>query len=113
MEGGHIVQVGTASQIVRNPAGPYVADFVAHVNPMIVLTAEDAMVSIMGASLETPLASAVSRDTPLRRVMETLQRRGGEVLVSEKGHIVGRVGPAEVVAALVRERASTNGQTTA
>ena len=113
MEGGHIVQVGTASEIVRNPSGDYVADFVAHVNPMNVLTAEDAMVSMQGASLETPLASAVSRETPLRRVMETLQRRGGEVLVSDKGHVVGRVGASEVVAALVRERASTNGEAAA
>ncbi len=41
MEGGRIIQVGTSSQIVSAPATPYVADFVAHMNPMGVLTAGD------------------------------------------------------------------------
>ena len=33
MEGGRIVQTGTGTQIVRNPADDYVAEFVRHVNP--------------------------------------------------------------------------------
>ena len=40
MEGGRIVQVGTAQDIVLRPADDYVADFVAHMNPLNVLTAE-------------------------------------------------------------------------
>ncbi len=110
MEGGHIVQVGTASEIVRNPSGPYVAEFVAHVNPMNVLTAQDAMASMDGVSMDTPIASAVQPDTPLRRVMEMLRSRGGEVLISDRGRVVGRVGPRDVVTALLRGRSSGDGE---
>lgn len=110
MEGGHIVQVGTVSEIVRKPSGPYVAEFVAHVNPMNVLTAQDAMASMEGVSMDTPIASAVQPDTPLRRVMEMLRSRGGEVLISDRGRVVGRVGPRDVVTALLRGRASGDGE---
>ena len=41
MEGGRIVQVGTSSEIVSDPATTYVADFVAHMNPLGVLSAAD------------------------------------------------------------------------
>jgi glycine betaine/proline transport system ATP-binding protein len=33
MEGGRIVQCGTAREIIANPVSEYVADFVAHMNP--------------------------------------------------------------------------------
>lgn len=39
MQGGRIVQVGTAQQITLNPASDYVADFVAHMNPLKTLRA--------------------------------------------------------------------------
>jgi len=38
LEGGRIVQSGTAQDIVLNPADEYVAEFVRHMNPMTVLT---------------------------------------------------------------------------
>jgi len=37
MEGGRIVQTGTAEDIVLRPANDYVAQFVAHLNPLTVL----------------------------------------------------------------------------
>ena len=37
LEGGRIVQTGTARQIVETPADEYVAEFVRHVNPRTVL----------------------------------------------------------------------------
>ena len=43
MEGGRIVQVGVAEDIVLKPATPYVAEFVAHMNPMHVLSAAAVM----------------------------------------------------------------------
>ena len=43
MEGGRIVQVGGAEDIVLKPATPYVAEFVAHMNPMHVLSAAAVM----------------------------------------------------------------------
>lgn len=43
MEGGRIVQYGTPEDIVLNPVNQYVADFVAHMNPLNVLTAQAIM----------------------------------------------------------------------
>src|SRR6478736_7102364 len=43
MEGGRIIQCGTPQEIVRAPADQYVADFVQHMNPISMLTAQDVM----------------------------------------------------------------------
>lgn len=43
MEGGRIVQCGTPQEILLQPADQYVADFVAHMNPLGVLRAGDIM----------------------------------------------------------------------
>jgi glycine betaine/proline transport system ATP-binding protein len=61
MESGRIVQYGQPEEIVLAPASEYVADFVAHMNPLNVLR---------GASLMTPLAE--------------LARRGDDVLLDPK-----------------------------
>lgn len=66
MEGGRIVQIGTARQIIANPVNDYVADFVAHMNPLAVLTVED--VAQPGEAVGTPLP----RNLPLRAVMDHL-----------------------------------------
>ncbi len=49
MEGGRIVQCGTPRDIFTTPANDYVADFVAHMNPLGVLTARDVMGPAGGA----------------------------------------------------------------
>jgi len=48
MQGGRIVQTGTPEQIALTPANAYVADFVAHMNPVTVLR---------GGSVMTPVAA--------------------------------------------------------
>ena len=48
MEGGRIVQIGTPQEILKNPANDYVADFVAHMNPLSALNAFDAMHKVSG-----------------------------------------------------------------
>jgi glycine betaine/proline transport system ATP-binding protein len=44
MEAGRIVQYGPPQEIVLNPANDYVRDFVAHMNPLNVLRAQEIMV---------------------------------------------------------------------
>ncbi len=66
MEGGRIVQLGTAREIIANPVDEYVADFVAHMNPLGVLTAEDL------AEAGAAEGAALAPDTPVREVMERL-----------------------------------------
>jgi glycine betaine/proline transport system ATP-binding protein len=63
MEGGRIVQCGTPEEIVLTPATPYVAEFVAHINPLSVLRS---------GSLMTPLSS-------LRRDGDTVSDEGGRM----------------------------------
>ncbi|ETD85469.1 choline ABC transporter ATP-binding protein [Rhodobacter capsulatus] len=67
MEGGRLVQMGTAREIIANPVDEYVAEFVAHMNPLGVLTAED--MAEPGAAEGTPIAP----ETPVIKVMELLK----------------------------------------
>lgn len=69
MEGGRIVQCGTAREIIADPADDYVADFVAHMNPLGVLTAGD--VAEPGAAPEG--VPEVAADAPVRAAMEALR----------------------------------------
>jgi glycine betaine/proline transport system ATP-binding protein len=63
LEGGRIVQSGTAQDIVLDPADEYVAEFVRHMNPMTVLTG--AMIMRPRAELR-PTAGGVWLDAAQR-----------------------------------------------
>ncbi|PYF10262.1 glycine betaine/proline transport system ATP-binding protein [Rhodobacter viridis] len=67
MEGGRLVQMGTAREIIANPVDDYVAEFVAHMNPLGVLTAED--MAEAGPAEGTPIVP----ETPVIKVMELLK----------------------------------------
>ncbi len=98
MEGGRIVQCGTARQIYSAPASGYVADFVAHMNPLGVLVARDVMID--GAA---PGAPQVGADTSVREVMERLKQ--AEVLaVTEAGASIGRITRESVLSRLLDPR---------
>lgn len=84
MEGGRIVQCGTAREIIAAPVDDYVADFVAHMNPLGVLSAAD--VALPGAAalgLLAPSAPVFAPDTPVRDVMEALRHHPAVGLASE------------------------------
>ncbi|MGB8812173.1 MAG: ATP-binding cassette domain-containing protein, partial [Paracoccaceae bacterium] len=99
MEGGRIVQCGTAREIIANPVSEYVADFVAHMNPLSVLTAQDVMVpGPSGSSI------AVTTDTPVRRVMEMMRDGAGEIAVTEAGKACGTIRAADVMGRLINPR---------
>ncbi len=84
MEGGRIVQHGTPRDIFTDPANAYVADFVANMNPLGVLTARDAMEPGGGATV-----GEVSPDTPLAEMMERIE--DGPLSVVEDGRQLGQV----------------------
>ncbi|SMR83203.1 glycine betaine/proline transport system ATP-binding protein [Aliiroseovarius halocynthiae] len=98
MEGGRIVQCGTPRDIFTNPVNEYVADFVAHMNPLGVLTARDVMES--GAS-----AAPVSVDIAdqVDAVMKALAGQT-EISVMQDGQSVGRITPDAVMARLLDPR---------
>jgi glycine betaine/proline transport system ATP-binding protein len=78
MEAGRIVQYGEPEDIVLNPSNEYVADFVAHMNPLNVLT---------GTSLMTPAASIARHDGRIlldrnQRIVMTLGADGAPAAVT-------------------------------
>ncbi|MEV8466824.1 choline ABC transporter ATP-binding protein [Fluviibacterium sp. DFM31] len=91
MEGGRIVQCGTPRDIFSDPASDYVADFVAHMNPLGVLTARD----VMGPAAGTD-APRIDPETTVADVMEQLSD-DGQMLVEEDGKIIGAVTAQTVV----------------
>jgi glycine betaine/proline transport system ATP-binding protein len=97
MEGGRIVQIGTAREIIANPASDYVAEFVAHMNPLGVLTAADVMEVGMGSGPK------VDADTPVKTVMAALVDTP-ELTVTRNGAPIGRIRAASLMAKLINPR---------
>jgi glycine betaine/proline transport system ATP-binding protein len=100
MDGGRIVQCGTAREIIANPVSDYVADFVAHMNPLGVLTARDVMVA--GTTSATV---SVDVDTPVKQVMQMLKNGVTEVGVTQDAHPIGVIRAEAVMAKLINPRA--------
>jgi glycine betaine/proline transport system ATP-binding protein len=84
MEGGRIVQCGTARDIIANPVSDYVADFVAHMNPLSVLTARDVM-----EPGHTDATDAVDAETPVKEIMAAMRDGIAELAVTEGGKRIG------------------------
>ncbi|GLK70508.1 choline ABC transporter ATP-binding protein [Ancylobacter dichloromethanicus] len=70
MEGGRIVQAGTAEDILLRPANDYVAEFVKHMNPLNVL-----------------------RGTAVMRPAASLAREGDSVVLDRDGRVKVKVDP--------------------
>lgn len=90
MEGGRIVQCGTPRDIFSNPVNAYVADFVANMNPLGVLTARD----VMGDAVYE--GEPVAAEAPVRDLMPRLV--GDRVLsVVEGDAILGSVTAQSII----------------
>lgn len=97
MEGGRIVQIGTPREIFSNPASAYVAEFVANMNPLGVLTARDVMQD--GADDTCPQVAA---ETPVADLIEKLTPECPRLCVSEDGQRIGSVTAQTIVDRLSR-----------
>ena len=96
MEGGRIVQCGTPADIFNRPATGYVAEFVAHMNPLGVLTAADAMEA--GAGEGAPVPASM----PVRDLIALCAARDGPIPVERDGRVVGAVDRRSLLARLAR-----------
>ena len=96
MEGGRIVQAGTPHEIIRDPANEYVADFVANMNPLGVLTAGDIARAGEGSG------EAIPASMPVRDLMRLCAMRDGPIPVRDAGRSVGVVDRAAVLTRLAR-----------
>ncbi len=100
LEGGRIVQCGTAEDILLQPADAYVAEFVKHMNPLNVLR---------GRSLMTPATALRRKDD------EMLLDRGGRIRLRLDGDdrplgvtLDGRAGAIAVADRATGQIAATN-----
>jgi glycine betaine/proline transport system ATP-binding protein len=100
MEGGRIVQCGTPRDIFTNPANEYVADFVAHMNPLGVLCARDVMEPASGE-----YEHVVRPDADINSVMELVKTHDAPVGVAqEDGQVIGQVTSDRVLEKLLDPR---------
>ena len=103
MEGGRIVQLDTPQNIVLRPATSYVAEFVAHMNPLNVLQAAQVMRPL--AEGETPAADArtAPSDTPLADLIKERLASRTPMVITKGGRAVGIVEEDELLRALIRD----------
>ena len=94
MEGGRIVQVGTPRQIFSEPATDYVAEFVANMNPLGVLTARDVMQDIPTDHPRIPA------ETPVKDILSRFAETPSPLSVEQDGEVIGTVTPDSVTARL-------------
>lgn len=99
MEGGRIVQCGTPQDIFSNPVNEYVADFVAHMNPLGVLTARDVMEDVDGMPDQT-----VNATDTVEQVMRAITDQDAPFAVMEDGQVIGQVSRASVLRGLLDPR---------
>jgi len=101
MEGGRIVQCGTPQEIFSAPATEYVADFVAHMNPLGVLCARDVMEAATPAAKQT-----VMPDADIRDVMAQINSEAAPIAVhDENGTVLGQITKDGILAKLLDPRA--------
>jgi len=111
MEGGRIIQIGTAQEIITNPADDYVAEFVAHMNPLSVLRASEVVkrsaiaddqdaIRLGAGPLKKGSFALVPMTTPLKQVMAAQVETGLPVLVEEEDKVIGQISLEDVVSAL-------------
>ncbi|WP_404379591.1 choline ABC transporter ATP-binding protein [Caenispirillum salinarum] len=96
MESGKVVQYGTPEDIALHPADAYVADFVAHMNPVNVLKASSVMTPIADA-LRGPGGTVVAEPESDTRV--TMDEAGHAVSAESAAHEASPVVPYEQAAA--------------
>lgn len=96
MEGGRIVQCGTPRDIYTNPIDAYVKEFVAHMNPLGVLTARDAMLPLVGKPKQTVHAEAAIQD-----VMEIVSNSEAPLGVEADGALIGMISKSSILERLM------------
>lgn len=100
MEGGRIVQIGTPEEIISNPANDYVAEFVAHMNPLKTLRASSVMRKLHGAPAGDFMTTNVN--TPLLEVLRVKRDSGKPIYVMENSEWVGVIEDVDIYNALLR-----------
>ena len=101
MKDGEVVQLGTPTEVVMQPADDYVTEFTQDAPRVKVITAGD----IMTPPGDGPAPGvSVAADTTLERLMPRFSKAMGAIAVTgASGEVIGQVSPQEVLAALASE----------
>ena len=102
MEGGRIVQLATPQDIVLRPATAYVAEFVAHMNPLSVLRAAEVMCPLAPDQTVPIGARTLPATTPVRALIEAQLADPAPIAIVESGAPIGLVRGADILRALLR-----------
>ncbi|MFD0860262.1 choline ABC transporter ATP-binding protein [Roseovarius aquimarinus] len=104
MEGGRIVQCGTPQEIFTDPATEYVADFVAHMNPLGVLCAGDIAEPLSDGAAPPGDAPTIGPGETIQSVMHSAQGHDGPVYVVEDGRPIGLITRNAILSKLLDPR---------
>jgi len=89
MRGGQVVQIGTAAELVLNPADSYVADFTREVPREKIITARDILEPVVGA---VDAGDSVPEDETLDGLLQRFcGRREPLQIVNQSGAVIGWV----------------------
>jgi glycine betaine/proline transport system ATP-binding protein len=106
MKDGQVVQIGTAAEIVLNPATEYVADFTEDV-PLVRVITVGKIMEPATEGLNTNVTAAP--ETSLEDLLPSFANREDPIaVVDDNGAVVGMVTPAGVVQALAEGEARTH-----
>jgi glycine betaine/proline transport system ATP-binding protein len=98
MRDGMVVQIGTPTELVLNPADDYVSEFTSEVPRARVLAATDVLDASAAAGGDRPTVAAASK---LEEILPVLAGHAAGVAVTdEDGAVIGVITPNSVVAAL-------------
>ena len=100
MEGGRVIQFGSVQDIILNPATKYVADFVAHMNPLKVLRAGDIMAPIHDTPTEG--LPVIEYDCTVREVIGSFQSKKQNLLVVKNGTACGLIDEGCIFRSLIK-----------
>ena len=101
MEGGRIVQIGTPREINHAPSTEYVANFVAQINPLCVLTAKDILAFSRLPAKTKSGAQTISATTPVTRIIYRLDQTEHPLAVSQNNKTIGQIDKSFLLACLL------------
>jgi len=95
MRDGAIVQVGTPTELVLNPADDYVSDFTNDIPKSHVLRVADIAVPISGGHASS--SQPIPHDAIIRSVMHRVMSDPDPISIAKNGEIIGCIGRDELL----------------
>lgn len=99
MRDGRLVQVGTAEDIVMNPADDYVADFVAGISRLKIVKAHAVMKPIGDQDLSQ--SAVVNEDASLSDLIQLAIDNDAPIVVEDGGQKVGVINRADILQTVI------------